>query len=358
VEINDKKKYTPAAEKNAKTGGPAGKNKQIKIMEVCGTHTMAIAKYGLREYFAGVELISGPGCPVCVTPAGRLEQCVLLSKNKNIIITAFGDMLRVPAVTSSLEKEISNGADIRVIYSAYDSLKIASENLKKEIVFMGVGFETTVPLAAAVIAEAYKKKIRNFSLMSMFKSVFPALDVLVKSEDFKIDGFILPGNAASITGCDDFGYISEQYNIPCAVAGFSKDDIIKSVNFLIESVKKNNAAFKNVYTAAVSKSGNKKAKKMLSDVFDLKDDVWRGFGKIKKSGFRLKDKYSAFDADKKFKIKPVKEKKDACRCGDIMKGKMNPHGCALFAKKCTPLNPYGPCMVSSEGVCSAYYKYR
>ncbi|MCL1901328.1 MAG: hydrogenase formation protein HypD, partial [Firmicutes bacterium] len=167
-----------------------------------------------------------------------------------------------------------------------------------------------------------------------------------------------PGNAASITGCDDFGYISEQYNIPCAVAGFSKDDIIKSVNFLIESVKKNNAAFKNVYTAAVSKSGNKKAKKMLSDVFDLKDDVWRGFGKIKKSGFRLKDKYSAFDADKKFKIKPVKEKKDACRCGDIMKGKMNPHGCALFAKKCTPLNPYGPCMVSSEGVCSAYYKYR
>ena len=336
---------------------PAGKNKKINIMEVCGTHTMAIAKYGLREYFAGVGLISGPGCPVCVTPAGRLEQCVRLSKKENIIITAFGDMLRVPALTSSLEKEISNGADIRVIYSAYDSLKTALENPKKEVVFMGAGFETTAPLAAAVVAEAYKKKIRNFSLMSMLKSVFPALDVLVKSEDFKIGGFILPGNVASITGSDDFRYISEQYSVPCAVAGFSKDDIIKSVDFLTESLKEKNAGFKNVYTAAVSVKGNEKAKKMISDVFDLKDDVWRGFGKIKKSGFRLKDKYSAFDADKKFKIKPVKEKKDACRCGDIMKGKMNPYGCALFAKKCTPLNPYGPCMVSSEGVCSAYYKY-
>jgi len=334
-----------------------GKNKKIKIMEVCGTHTMAVAKYGLRNYFAGVELISGPGCPVCVTPSSRLEQCIRLSKNKNIIITVFGDMLRVPAFTSSLEKEISNSADIRVIYSVYDPLKIALENPEKEIVFTGAGFETTAPLAAEVVAEAYKKKIKNFSLLSMFKSVFPALDILAGSEDFQIDGFILPGNVASITGSEDFKFLSKRYQITCAVAGFSKDDIVRSVNFLIGSAKENNADFENFYTAAVSESGNLKAKKILSDIFDLKDDVWRGFGKIKKSGYRLKEKYAAFDADKKFKIKPVKEKKDLCRCGDIMKGKIDPRGCALFAKKCTPLNPYGPCMVSSEGVCSAYYKY-
>jgi hydrogenase expression/formation protein HypD len=339
-------------------GKSSRKNKKIKIMEVCGTHTMVIAKYGLRDYFAGIELISGPGCPVCVTSSCRLEQCVGLSKNKNIIITAFGDMLRVPAFTSSLEKEMYAGADIRVIYSVYDSLKIALKNPEKEIVFIGAGFETTAPLAAAVVLEARREKIKNFSLLSMFKSVFPALYSLTNSEGFAVDGFILPGNVASITGAADFRFLTDKYKIPCAIAGFLKDDIVKAVDFLAEAAKRKAAAFENIYKTAVSENGNVKAKEILSAIFDLKDDVWRGFGKIKKSGFRLKEKYCAFDADKKFKIKPVKEKKDACRCGDIMKGKINPYRCVLFAKKCTPLNPYGPCMVSSEGVCSAYYKYR
>ncbi|MDR1195633.1 MAG: hydrogenase formation protein HypD [Endomicrobium sp.] len=335
----------------------AGKSKKIKIMEVCGTHTMSIAKYGLRDYFEDAELISGPGCPVCVTPSARLEQCVKLSKNKNIIITAFGDMIRVPAFTSSLETEISNGADIRVIYCVYDCLKTATANPDKEIVFIGTGFETTAPAAASVIKEAFENKIKNISVFSMFKSVFPALDTLMSDGDFDINGFILPGNVACVTGARSFRYIPEKYKIPCAVAGFSKDEIVKAVEFLVKNTKSEICGFENMYKTAVSEEGNVKAKNLMLEIFDLKDDEWRGFGTVKKSGFRLKKKYAAFDADIRFKIKEEKSRKELCRCGDIMKGKINPCGCGLFGKKCTPLKPLGPCMVSSEGVCSAYYKY-
>jgi len=318
---------------------------------------MAIAKYGLRNFFENVELVSGPGCPVCVTASNRLEQCVKLASGKNTIMTAFGDMLRVPAITSSLAKELSVGADIRVVYSAYEPLKIALENPGKEVIFVGAGFETTAPLAASLIDEAYVKKIKNLTLFSMFKTVFPALDVISRAENLKIDGFLLPGNVSSITGSRAFSCIAEKFGIPGVISGFAESEIIKAVNTLSDLIKNKKNVVKNEYESVVSKPGNLKAQKLLTKVFDLKDDDWRGFGKIKKSGFRLKEKYSAFDAEKKFAVKPVKAVKDACRCGDIMRGNITPDKCRLFAKKCVPENPVGPCMVSSEGVCAAHYKY-
>lgn len=332
----------------------AGKVK--KFMEVCGTHTMSIARYGLRDIFDNVELVSGPGCPVCVTPSNRLEQCVLLAK-QNVIMTTFGDMLRVPAITSSLEKEKNSGADIRVIYSVYDSLKIAAANPGKEVVFAGAGFETTAPLAAVLIKEAYDKKIKNLSLFSMFKSVFPALEFIMSSKDLQIDGFLLPGNVAALTGSGAFSFLSEKYGVPGVVAGFSKEEIVRAVNSLKKMSVKNEYSVGNEYKSAVSAQGNAKAKEILKEVFDLGDDVWRGFGVIKKSGFKPGKKYESYDADKKFSLKPVKEIKEICLCGKIMKGTALPSDCVNFAKKCTPRNPVGPCMVSSEGVCSAYYKY-
>lgn len=327
-----------------------------KFMEVCGTHTMSIAKYGLRNSFDNIELISGPGCPVCVTASNRLEQCILLSR-KDVIMTTFGDMIRVPAITSSLEKERSSGADIRIIYSVYDSLKIATDNPEKEIVFAGAGFETTAPLAAVLIKEAYNKKIKNISLFSMFKSIFPALELIMSSKDLKIDGFLLPGNVASVTGSDAFSILSDKYAVPGVVAGFSKEDVIKAVKALEKICDKNGKFVINEYNSVVSAEGNEKARIILKEVFDLVDDVWRGFGLIRKSGFRLNKKYEQYDADKKFDLKPVRERKEICLCGDIMKGITSPDRCPNFAKKCTPQNPVGPCMVSSEGVCSAYYKY-
>ncbi|MCL2485672.1 MAG: hydrogenase formation protein HypD [Endomicrobia bacterium] len=328
--------------------------KKFKIMEVCGTHTAAIAKFGLRDYFDGVEMVSGPGCPVCVTPSNRLEQCVLLSRNKNIIIATFGDMLRVPSITSSLEKEKSACADIRIIYSAFDCLKIAAENKNKEVVFAGVGFETTAPSVAVLIKEAYKKKVKNISVFSILKSVFPALEIIAGSKDLKIDGFLLPGNVAAITGSDDFKFLKMR----SVVAGFFEKEIISAVNILKSLIKDGKNEVENAYGYAVSAAGNKEAKKLLKEVFDLKDDYWRGFGIIEKSGFKIKSKYEYFDADKKFEIKPVPYKKDKCFCGEIMKGIITPDKCPMFAKKCVPENPVGPCMVSSEGICAAYYKYR
>lgn len=335
------------------------KKKKLKIMEVCGTHTMAIAKYGLRNYFHNVDLVSGPGCPVCVTPSNRLEECInLLKKNKNkFILTTFGDLIRVPSITSSLEKEIKNNADVRVVYSVYESLEIAQKNKDKEVIFLGAGFETTAPMGAFLIKEARKKKIKNLTLFSMFKSVFPVLEVLCNSKEIEIDGFILPGNVAAITGFDDFSFISKKFKIPSVIAGFSDKEIKDAIKILKQNIYAEKPFLENKYKSVVGKKGNLKAKKIMKDVFNLKDVNWRGIGKIKNSGFILKDKYKEFDADKKFKIKQVKAVKDNCICGNILKGIKTPLDCKMFGKKCVPENPVGPCMVSSEGVCAAYFKY-
>ncbi|WP_237754518.1 hydrogenase formation protein HypD [Endomicrobium proavitum] len=327
-------------------------------MEVCGTHTMAIAKYGLRNYFKGVDFISGPGCPVCVTPSSRLEQCVELARKKNVITVTFGDLLRVPAVTSSLQNELTRGADVKVIYSVYEPLNIALSNPKKEVVFLGAGFETTAPLAAALIKSAKQKKIKNLSVFSMFKSVFPAVETLCKDKEIKVDGFLLPGNVAAITGSDNFNFISDKYAVACVVAGFLKDEITDAANALIALVKNKKTEVINKYSYAVSSKGNTAAKILLNEVFFLKNDIWRGFGVIENSGFGISDKYASFDADKKFSLKKIAEPKDKCLCGQIMKGLKSPADCKLFGKKCFPQNPVGPCMVSSEGVCAAHFKYR
>lgn len=332
---------------------------RIRLMEVCGTHTMAIARSGIKKALPGnIELISGPGCPVCVTPQKDIDRAVKIACVKNVIMTTFGDMMRVPGACGSLESIKSEGKDVRVIYSCMDALGIAKENPDKNIVFMGVGFETTSPTIAAAILKADKENLHNFFVLSNFKILFPALRAIAGSEKVKIDGFICPGHVSVITGSIPYEEIAHTCKRPCIITGFEPDDILKGIKRLITMVKKGEFAVDIEYKRAVKKKGNPAALRALNTVFQPADSAWRGLGLIKKSGLRLRKRYERFDAERKFKIKvsdssPLK----GCMCGKVLTGEKNPSDCRLFKKICSPRNPIGPCMVSSEGTCAAYYKY-
>ncbi len=324
-------------------------------MEVCGTHTVAISKNGIRGLLPkNIRLISGPGCPVCVTPDSDIDLAIELSKNKNNIIVSFGDMLRVPGSNSSLEKEKIKGANVEIIYSPLDSLDIAENNPKKEIIFVGVGFETTSPLIAVTVKEAIKRKIKNFSVLSSFKLVPPALKYLLAEKDIKIDGLLLPGHASVIIGANSYDYVT----VPSVISGFSGPDIMQSIEMLIAQIMEKRSVVENQYCDVVTEGGNIAAQELIKEVFEEVDSDWRGIGKIAKSGLALKKGYEAYDAVKKFSLKRKKSViKKGCECGNILKGIKTPPECKLFRKVCTPSDPIGPCMVSSEGSCSAYYKY-
>jgi hydrogenase expression/formation protein HypD len=328
-------------------------------MEVCGTHTMAIARSGIKKVLPGeIELISGPGCPVCVTPQEDIDRAVKIAGMKNVIMTTFGDMMRVPGSDSSLEDTRKKGADVRVVYSCLDSLEIAEKNPLKKVVFMGVGFETTTPTAASTIIEARKRKIKNFFVLSDFKILFPALDAIASSEKIKVNGFICPGHVSVITGSAPYAHVAEHYGKPCVITGFDELDIIRGIKRLVDQVKKGESKVEIEYKRAVKKQGNARAKGILRKVFEPRDSKWRGLGKIKKSGLKLKKEYRAFDAEKEFKVRVSGIKLPrACICGEVIQGIKTPEDCRLFGKKCTPRDPIGPCMVSSEGTCAAYYKY-
>ncbi len=332
--------------------------KDITIMEVCGSHTMAIQKFGIPSLLPdNIRLISGPGCPVCVTSGDYINRAIAYPEIPDVIIATYGDMLRVPGKDTTLDDLRAKGRDIRIVYSIMDALKIAEENPDKKVIFLAIGFETTSPATAIAIDTAFKKATHNFFIYSAHKIMPPAMSALI-DEDVKIDGYLAPGHVSTITGADIYNFIPEKFGIGTVVAGFEPVDILQSILMLCGQVESNQPKVEIQYRRVVSKSGNKKAQEFLNDVFELRNDIWRGLGEIPDSGYKLKEKYSDFDAENYFNINIPKIKENPnCICGEILKGKKNPRECKLFGNRCNPANPIGACMVSGEGACAAYYKY-
>ncbi len=331
----------------------------FSFMEVCGTHTVSIFQSGLRDLFpSGLRHISGPGCPVCVTHAVDIALGMVLALKQEIILATFGDMMRVPdAKGMTLKKLRAQGARVSVCYSPLDALRIARDNPSTEVVFWGIGFETTSPTVAATIIEAKKEKINNFSVLCAHKLIPPALEFLLK-RGIDVDGFLLPGHVSTVIGTRPYEFIGREYGIPAVVAGFEPLDIAMSILGLLEMRHRSRPEVTNEYFRVVKEQGNIQAQRLMEEVFEEEDALWRGIGIIGKSGFKFREKYREFDAKERFSLPSLEEKDPpGCRCGEVLQGKLSPNQCPLFGKKCTPLNPVGPCMVSSEGSCAAYYKY-
>lgn len=335
--------------------------KNLNIMEVCGTHTAAISKFGLRQVInKNINFISGPGCPVCVTPDYYIDYICDLSLNGEIIIATYGDMIRVPGskLNNTLEKKKALGANIKIVYSSLEAVRIASLNPRKKVVFMGIGFETTTPATSVAIMEAKKRGLNNFYVLSVHKLVEPVMRVLLEDKELKIDGFLCPGHVAAIIGQEGFNFISD-YNCAGTITGFSLQELIYGISTLIYNIENNNSEISNCYKNLVKKEGNTAAMNLIKEVFGVKDDYWRGIGLIKDSGFKIKENYKKFDIEEIYPIDDyIKgDNISRCQCGEVLKGKIKPYECKMFKKICTPENPIGPCMVSSEGSCAAYYKY-
>lgn len=329
----------------------------IKIMEICGTHTQAISKYGLRKILPkNIILVSGPGCPVCVTPSSYIEQAITLAR-QGFIITTFGDLLRVPSNGKSLEKETSSGAKVFVVYSPSDALKIAEQNKNEIVIFLAVGFETTIPSICATILEAEKKKIGNFKILCAHKTIPSALAVLAQDPFLKIDGFICPGHVSVVIGSRSYDFLPEKFKRGAVVSGFTPLDILLSIKELISQKVVNEPKNVNNYKRVVKENGNTLALELIDRLFEPEDVEWRGLGIVPLSGLKLKEEWKNYDAGRiEIKFETPEEPKN-CRCGDVLKGSISPPECPLFGKICTPENPIGACMVSSEGSCAAYYKY-
>jgi hydrogenase expression/formation protein HypD len=333
-------------------------HRKITLMEVCGTHTVAIHRHGLQRLLPDeIALLSGPGCPVCVTPIADIDRAIFLSKGE-ITLATFGDLIRVPGSTTSLLKQRGLGAAIRIVYSAYDALTLAQQNPDRSVVFLGVGFETTAPTVAAVIKRAQEEGVDNFSVLSMHKVLPPALLALVESPQVKIDGFICPGHVSTIIGTGLYQKVADGFHIPCVVTGFEPVDILQAIALLTEQIEKGEAKVEIQYRRAVSPQGNLKAKAVMEEVFEPCDSTWRGFGVLPKSGLKLKAPYRQFDAERIYDIpSPEGKEPPGCICGDILRGIRRPPDCPLYKKVCTPENPVGACMVASEGTCAAYYHF-
>jgi hydrogenase expression/formation protein HypD len=333
--------------------------REINIMEVCGTHTVQFFHTGVKDIFPGkLRLIDGPGCPVCVTTNDYLDRAIEIARKYKVTVCTFGDMMRVPSSYSSLQKEKAEGIDVSIVYSPLDALKIAKDNPAKEVIFLSVGFETTIPTEAVTAKKAKEDNIKNFSLLSGNKLTPPAVAALLESEEVKIDGFILPGHVSTITGVQGWRFIVEKYKKASVVAGFNTKDLLTGTLALVNLIRKNQVKILNEYPEVVTEEGNTKARAVMKEVFEPSDANWRGIGIIPGSGMKLREVYADFDAEKKFPVTlpPVVEPK-GCRCGDVLRGIISPPQCPLFGKKCTPQNPVGACMVSTEGSCAAYYKY-
>jgi hydrogenase expression/formation protein HypD len=332
--------------------------KPIRLMEVCGGHTMSIQKYGIPYLLPEtVELISGPGCPVCVTSRSYIDRAIAYSRLDDVIITTYGDLIRVPGSTSSLDIEKAKGADIRIVYSILDALMIAKENRHKKIVFLGIGFETTAPSSAAGIIKAQMAGISNFYVYSAHKVMPPAMETLI-DEGVLIDGYIGPGHVSTITGEGIYLNIPKKFGLGVVISGFEPVDLMQSILMLVRQFENADPKVEIEYTRAVKPEGNIKAQEMLDEVFKYRDDWWRGLGVLKNSGLKIREKYAMFDAEAQIKVEAeeLKEPK-GCICGDILRGVNKPKDCKLFGNVCTPSNPVGSCMVSSEGSCAAYYLY-
>lgn len=332
----------------------------VRFMEVCGTHTVSICRHGIRELLpAAITLTSGPGCPVCVTATADIDAFILAAELDGSIITTFGDLLRVPGSKSSLQDARAEGADIRTVYSSLDALQIARQNPGRQVVFLGVGFETTTPTVAAAILTAAEEGLRNFSVIAAHKVMPPALDALLADPEIKIDGLICPGHVSIMIGADAYEPFVARYKIPCVIAGFEPVDILKAVVLLSEQVKKGNPRVEIAYDRAVTREGNRRAMAIMYKVFAPADALWRGLAVIPGSGLEFRPEYDYFNARKRFGLSVAEAKDPAgCACGDVLKSIKIPADCKLFGTACLPEHPIGPCMVSGEGACGAYYKYR
>ncbi len=333
---------------------------RLRFMEVCGTHTVSIYRFGLRTMLPlTVEHVSGPGCPVCVTHAREVAASIALAAVPKVIVGTFGDMIRVPDSTGqSLQQAKAQGADVRICYSPIDILQTARSNPGHEVVFLGVGFETTAPAVAAVVKQAKAEGLTNLSLLSCHKRIPPALQFLLQNQDVAVDAFLLPGHVCTVIGLQPFAFLRSEYTIPAAVAGFEPADILMGLFVLARMQVENRVEIVNAYPRAVKDKGNPTALAVLGEVFVPGDADWRGLGKIQDSGFFLAPEYKDFDAWERFDLEDIEDKEPpGCQCGQVLKGQLHPRQCPLFGRKCTPSRPVGPCMVSTEGSCAAVFRY-
>jgi len=333
--------------------------KRVRLMEFCGGHTVSIFKYGIRQLLPPtVEMLSGPGCPVCVTANDDLDKVISLSRLPDVIITTFGDLLRIPGSYSSLQQVRAEGNDIRVVYSALEALDIARGNPEHRVIFVGIGFETTAPTIAASILQAEQEKLNNYHILSLHKLTPPVIRALLDSGETKINGIVCPGHVSTIIGSNPYQFIPGNYGIACVVSGFEPLDILLCISMLVEQIERGQPGVEIAYRRAVCPQGNQQALRLIEKVFDICPATWRGIGSVPDSGLKLKQEYQVFDAERVFHIHQEESREPpGCLCGDILRGVKVPLDCKLFNTACTPEHPVGPCMVSSEGTCAAYYHY-
>lgn len=335
-------------------------SREINLMEVCGTHTVSIGRYGFRSILPrNLHLLSGPGCPVCVTANRDIDRAVALARVPGVTIATFGDMVRVPGSTSSLTAAKAAGHDVRVVYSPLDAVELAAAEPERQVVFMGVGFETTTPAIAASILEADQRGLDNFSVFCVHKTTPAALRAIADDPETAIDGFILPGHVSTITGLAPYRFLPEEFGIPGVVTGFEPVDVLEGIARLAELVVAGTPAVENAYRRGVSDEGNPVARQLVDEVFEPCDAVWRGLGELPSSGLAIRPEFACHDASRRFEVavEPTREPA-GCRCGDVLRGVIAPTACPLFDRACTPETPVGPCMVSSEGSCAAYWRFR
>ena len=334
-------------------------DRPIKLMEVCGTHTVSIARFGLRQILPEtIELLSGPGCPVCVTSNGDLDRAIALCRTPGAVVATFGDMLRVPGSDSSLERERASGRDVRIVYSPLDGLKMAEQAPDRSVIFLGVGFETTAPTVAATVLEAINRRVKNFFVFSAHKTVPGALKALLDLGEVHLDGFILPGHVSAIIGSRPYEFLARDFGLACVVSGFEPLDILQSLLLLVRQVRQRRPRVEIQYRRGVNLDGNREAQEIMAQVFDSQDVEWRGLGLIPGTGLALRREFSEWDASRAFPVQVTPPRTNSeCRCGEVLRGVSRPRECALFGQVCSPRNPIGPCMVSSEGTCAAVFKY-
>jgi len=330
-----------------------------RLMEFCGGHTVTIFRYGIREVLPRtIDMVSGPGCPICVTANADLDKAIALARIPNGIIATFGDMLKVPGSHSSLQEVKADGGEVYTVYSAMDALKIAEERPAKNVFFLGIGFETTAPTIAASVLQAEERKIKNYYVLSMHKLCPPVIRAILNSGEVKLDGLICPGHVSTIIGSHPWDFIARDYGIPCVVSGFEPTDILQCIDMLVDQIESGESRVEIAYRRGVSPEGNQQALKLMAQVFEPCPAQWRGIGEVPDSGLKLRKEYQHFDAEIAFDIDPGPTREPrGCICGAILRGVKTPAHCKLFGKACTPQHPVGPCMVSSEGSCSAYYLY-
>ena len=336
------------------------RQRPLQIMEVCGGHTHAIFRYGIQQLLPdAIEFVHGPGCPVCVLPMGRVDDCVALAERPGVTFTTFGDAMRVPGSKKSLLKAKAEGADVRMVYSPLDALKLARENPLREVIFFGLGFETTMPSTALTVLQAKAEGVKNFSLFCNHITIIPTIKAILDSPDMNLDGFLGPGHVSMVIGTGPFEFIARHYGKPIAIAGFEPLDVLQSMCMVLRQIADGRSEVENQYKRVVAAEGNTAALVAIGQVFELREFFeWRGLGSIDHSGVRLRDAYAEFDAERKFGVPNLKiADPKSCQCGEVLKGVIKPQQCKVFGGACTPETPLGSLMVSSEGACAAYYHY-